>query len=92
MSAAAIVNRVMDRLRTSRPKFASITDKLVEFEHAGNRYAVAYSGDEKKLLCKRAVIDRAQKKRIWVQDAYSSHIQGVLNGMKRDDAGNLVAV
>jgi hypothetical protein len=92
MSAAAIVNRVMDRLRTSRPKFAAITDKLVAFEHAGNRYAVAYSGDEKKLMCKRAVIDRAQKKRVWVQDAYSNNIQGVLNGVKRDDAKTQVAV
>ena len=92
MSTAAIVNRILTKLRTGQIKFAVITEKWVEFDFGHNRYCVAYNGDQKQMVCKRSVADETSKpkKKTWVQDEYSNWVAGVLNGMVRGEKGNLV--
>lgn len=82
MKTADIVNTILDRLRTSRVVFDLIELHMVRFSFGGMVYQV--TSIEKNLS-----VIRIDSKGTYV-DNYSKWVEGVLNGMVRNDAGDLV--
>jgi len=91
MDTADIVNRIIEKLGGNRVEFIEIRQTnlfvlIVSFSHAGNKY-------EARVLPTSVYISVAQKKSYQLAlrtNAYTNWLEGVLNGMVRNDAGELV--
>lgn len=90
MNTAKIVNEIIRNLGGNRVElvetYENTFDSQVRFKHAHNTYRCGWNVIGSKLIVERSVNDS------WIEDEYSRWIEGVLNGMVRNDAGELVKV
>ena len=82
MNSAELVNLSLDKLR--RVKFVAIDAYHVEFTW-NNRTFFAFENDGRV-----RVRNLNSRQRFCEDDSYSLRVEGMLNGMVRNDAGELV--
>ena len=85
MSAAAIVNRILEKLRTGSVVFIDIDSESpnVIFEYGHKQYDVWWSDSKKALIVRHGSCGS-------ISDDYTRWVEGVLNGLVRNDAGEMV--
>ena len=88
MTAAQLVNLILERLRTGRVIFKSIWENgllapiFIEFEYGFVRYKLTYQNEQIQVA-------RFLSDRYTMTDSYSQWVEGVLNRKTRDDEGKL---
>lgn len=92
MSSATLVNLINTKLRTGRVVFVDIREgsggtAMVKFEYGFQVYDVLQDRDGRILV---GVLEQTPSGLRHVVNNGSRWIEGVLNGMVRNDAGNLV--
>ena len=83
MNSAELVNLILEKLR--RVKFVFICDQYIDFVWGHNRY--------RAWVDKPAHVIAWNDERQWWQGGdtiYTERIEGMLNGLVRNDAGELV--
>ena len=93
MTTAELVNLILSKLGGNRVEFLEIYDwrhngdlrSVARFRHSGNAYIARCQVDAKEIWVRQEDIDQ-----VAIGTPYSEWIEGVLNGMVRNDAGKLV--
>lgn len=86
MDAAQLVNLIIRKLQGNRVEFTSISyyqGAVIEFRHLGNVYSATCQGKDKRVNVFQVFNDHVER------NNYSNWIEGVLNGMVRDEEGVL---
>lgn len=85
MNLASLVNLLIEKLGGNRVRFVEIDSAIVrvDFEHAGNFYSVRNEGGTIHVI---RIVDHCPQPR---DDIYLRWMEGVLNGMKRNEEGVL---
>jgi hypothetical protein len=90
MDCADLVNLIVRKLGGNRVEFIRIrcADDVseIEFCHAGNHYNIIHDEDDSKVRVWQFFTELGPLE----QNNYSKWMEGVLNGMVRNDAGELV--
>ena len=90
MSAEDIVNLIIKKLGGNRVKFTRIVSfdsiATVEFVHVGKCYSIIHPEDDSKVVVWKFERDQGPL----LQNNYTRWVEGVLNGMVRNDNGDLV--
>ena len=90
MDTADLVNLIIRKLGGNRVEFIRVdcADDVstIEFLHAGNLYSIVHDEDDSRVKVWQYHYDQGPLE----QNNYSKWMEGVLNGMKRNDAGVLV--
>jgi hypothetical protein len=84
MNTHEIVNLIVVKFGGNRVKFDGIGDSVVWFVLGRNEYRCHASVINNCLFVKRCVEDT------WQSDNYSQWVEGILNGMVRNEAGEMV--
>jgi hypothetical protein len=87
---ADLVNLIIGKLGGNRVEFIRIdcADDVstIEFVHAGNLYSIVHDEDDLRLKVWQYYRDQGPLE----QNNYSKWMEGVLNGMVRNEAGELL--
>jgi hypothetical protein len=86
MNTHEIVNLIIEKFGGNRVKFDFIKQDFVEFMLGDNLYRCGWN-----IATKRLIVIRPGRYSLR-EDNYSRWVEGVLNGMVRNDAGELVEV
>lgn len=86
MNTHEIVNLIIEKFGGNRVKFELVSSKVVDFVLGNNLYRCDYS-----IASKHLFVSRPEKYSVRI-DNYSRWVECVLNGMVRNDAGELVEV
>lgn len=88
MTTAQLVNRILGKLRTGRVEFLVISNRpsAVRFQYGGITYTALYNEHQ------RIDVYRWENgsELVSLCDNYQKWMEGLLNGMVRNDAGELV--
>jgi hypothetical protein len=84
MSTHEIVNLIIGKFGGNRVRFTLINDAVVWFVWGGNEYRCYSSARNLSLIVKRGIEDG------WTTDNYSVRVESILNGLVRNEAGEMV--
>jgi hypothetical protein len=85
MNSHEVVNLVIKKFGGSRVKFEAVGITFVDFVLGGNDYQVTQAAPDQPLIVQRKESDLKV-----VTDDYSRWVEGVLNGLVRDNDGKMV--
>jgi len=84
MNTHEIVNLIVSKFGGNRVKFDLVGDAVVDFILGHNLYRVSWNFTMKKIVI------RKHDGEVFVTDNYSRWVEGILNNMVRNDAGEMV--
>jgi hypothetical protein len=85
MNTHEIVNLIIAKFGGNRVKFDLLDQNVIDFILGHNLYRVFFAEHREKLLVMRLADDE------FIHDNYSRWVEGILNNMVRNEAGEMVA-